>query len=323
MPALKAAIEDLKAGRLQAGWEKLESHGVIKEVTDSAALREKAVEQHLKALRAGKTSLMISPRHEEARKVASIVRERLKAEGAIGLENYSVSILRRMDLGPESCRDLLHYVPGRVVEFHTRTAGGFRPGEKWTVRETNCETVTLECNGQARQFKPPAKGKWDVLVASTMKVSVGDQIRVTGGFREGKNVFKNNDVAEVREITDTELVLNDSRRMRRDGARIDQGVCITSHASQCRTVDQVVVLPDGADAKGWYVSLSRARSAMHVYTRDKAALRQSVMYPGERKSVWDLVQALRRSKLLSRDRMMPDLWAGRQAEIVREVAMER
>ena len=155
------------------------------------------------------------------------------------------------------------------------------------------------------------------------QVSVGDQIRVTAGFREGKNVFKNNDIAEVREITNTEFVLNDSRRMRRDGARIDQGVCITSHASQCRPVDQVVVLPDGADAKAWYVSLSRARSAMHVYTRDNAALRQSVMYPGERKSVWDLVQALRRSKLLSRDRMTPDLWAGRQAEIVREVGMER
>ena len=71
VPALKAAIEDLKAGRLQAGWEKLERHGVIKEVFNSEALRERAVEQHLKALRAGKTSLMISPRHEEARKVAS------------------------------------------------------------------------------------------------------------------------------------------------------------------------------------------------------------------------------------------------------------
>src|SRR6266404_675775 len=102
--------------------------------------------------------------------------------------------------------------------------------------------------------------------------------------------------------------------MRRDGARIDQGVCITSHASQCRTVDQVVVLPDGADAKGWYVSLSRARDSMHVCTRDKAALRQSVMYPGERKSVWELVQALRRSEAQSRNRMMPDLWATRQAE---------
>ena len=156
-----------------------------------------------------------------------------------------------------------------------------------------------------------------------MQVSVGDQIRVTAGFREGKNVFKNNDIAEVREVTDTELVLHDGRRMRRDGARIDQGVCITSHASQCRTVDQVVVLPDGADAKGWYVSLSRARDAMHVYTRNKAALRQSVMQPGERKSVWELIQALRRSKPQSRNRMMPDLWATRQAEIVREMGMER
>ena len=250
------------------------------------------------------------------------MRERLKAEGAIGAEDYAVAVLRRMDLGPESCRDLLHYAPGRVVAFHTRTAGGFRPGEKWTIRQTTCETVTLERNGQARQFKPSAKGKWDVLVSSTMQVSVGDQIRVTAGFREGKNVFKNNDVARVREVTDSELVLHDGRRMRRDGARIDQGICITSHASQCRTVDQVVVLPDGADAKAWYVSLSRARGAMHVYTRDKAELRQSVMQPGERKSVWEFIQALRKSTVQSRDRIMPHLWATRQAEIVHEMGLE-
>ena len=156
-----------------------------------------------------------------------------------------------------------------------------------------------------------------------MQVSVGDQIRVTTGFREGKNVFKDNDIAQVREVTDTELALHDGRRMRREGARIDQGVCITSHASQCRTVDQVVVLPDGADAKGWYVSLSRARDSMHVYTRNKAALRQSVMQPGERKSVWELVQPMRKSKPQSRHGMIPDLWAVRRAETVREMGMER
>ena len=105
-----------------------------------------------------------------------------------------------------------------------------------------------------------------MLDPPTMQVSVGDQLRVTAGFREGRNVFKNNDIVGVREVTDTELVLHDGRRMRRNGARIDQGVCITSHASQCRTVDQVVALPDGADAKGWYVSLSRARAAMHAFS---------------------------------------------------------
>jgi len=261
---------------------------------------------------------MISPRHEEARKIAAIVRRQLKARGAIGAQDHPVKVLRRLELGPAAYRDLLHYAPGRVIGFHTRIAGGFRPGEKWTIRETNCETITLERAGKTRQFRPSAKGNWDVLVASTMQVSVGDQIRVTGGFREGKNVFKNGDIAEVREVTETELVLNDGRRMRRDGARIDQGVCVTSYASQCRTVDQVVVLPDGSDAKGWYVSLSRAREAMHVYTRDKSELRQSVMQPGERKSVWEFIQALRKSTLQSRDRMKPYLWATRQAEIVRE-----
>jgi hypothetical protein len=266
---------------------------------------------------------MICPRHEEARKVAAIVRQQLKTEGAIGAADYSVTVLRRMDLGSESYRDLLHYAPGRVVGFHTRTSGGFKPGERWTVRETNCETVALERDGKVRQFNPSAKGKWDVLAPSAMQVSVGDHIRVTAGFREGKNVFKNNDIAQLGEITETELILHDGRRMRRDGARIDQGVCITSHASQCRTVDQVVVLPDGADAKGWYVSLSRAREAMHVYTRNKLELRRSVMQPGERKSVWELLQALQRSKPQPADRKMPDLWAARQAKIDREVGMER
>jgi conjugative relaxase-like TrwC/TraI family protein len=323
VPALKAAIEDLKAGRLEHGWQKLEKHGVIKELSDAEELRKGAAEQHLAGLRTGKSSLMICPRHEEARKVAAIVRQQLKAQGAIGAADHAVTVLRRMDLGPEGCRDLLHYAPGRVVGFHTRTSGRFKPGERWTVRETNCETVTLERDGKVRHFRPSAKGKWDVLTPSTMQVSIGDQVRVTAGFREGKNVFKNNDIAKVREVTDTELVLNDGRRMRRDGARIDQGVCVTSHASQCRTVDQVVVLPDGADAKGWYVSLSRARDAMHVYTRNKLELRQSVMQPGERKSVWELLQVLQRSKPDPRDRQMPDLWATRQARIDRDMGMDR
>jgi hypothetical protein len=87
----------------------------MKEVTDGVELRERAVEQHLEARRADKTSLMISPRHEEARKVAAVVRQQLKAEGAIGAEDHAVTVLRRMDLGPEACRDLLHYEPGRVV----------------------------------------------------------------------------------------------------------------------------------------------------------------------------------------------------------------
>ena len=83
------------------------------------------------------------------------------------------------------------------------------------------------------------------------------------------------------------------------------------------------MLAEGSDAKGWYVSLSRAREATHVYTRKKTALRQSVMHPGERKSVWELVQALGRLKPHPRGRKMPDLWATRRARIDRDMEMNR
>ena len=99
---------------------------------------------------------MISPHHEEARKIAAIVRRQLKARGAIGAPDHSVRVLRRLELGPAAYLDLLHYAPGRVIGFHTRSAGGFRPGEKWTVRETNCDTITLERGGKTRQLKPSA-----------------------------------------------------------------------------------------------------------------------------------------------------------------------
>jgi len=53
------------------------------------------------------------------------------------------------------------------------------------------------------------------------------------------------------------------------------------------------------------------------------ALRQSVMQPGERKSVWELLQTLQKLKPQSRDQKMPDLWAARRAEIVRYTGIER
>ncbi len=54
----------------------------------------------------------------------------------------------------------------------------------------------------------------------------------------------------------------------------------------------------------------------------KAALRQSVLQSGERKSEWELVKAAQRSNSQSRRAMRPDLWA-REPEAARATGMER
>ena len=66
---------------------------------------------------------------------------------------------------------------------------------------------------------------------------------------------------------------------------LDQGISVTSHASQGKTVDNVIVsAPVAAFAQvsqaQLYVSMSRARRSMHLLTDCKEALREAVCRPG-------------------------------------------
>jgi len=100
----------------------------------------------------------------------------------------------------------------------------------------------LKREGVAKLFDPAAKGKWNVYEPSELLVSVGDQVRITEGFKERGVAFKNNDIAKVAAIDSERIILEDGRSMRRDFLHLDQGVCITSYASQCRTVRQTVAI---------------------------------------------------------------------------------
>lgn len=80
----------------------------------------------------------------------------------------------------------------------------------------------------------------------------------------------------------------------RGGLHIDQGFVVTSHASQGKTVDQVIVsVPVAAFSQAneaqFYVSMSRARAAMHLFTDSKVALREAVTKPSSRLSPWELI----------------------------------
>ena len=74
-------------------------------------------------------------------------------------------------------------------------------------------------------------------------------------------------------------------------------------ASQAKTVDQVLVsVPvrafSQANEAQFYVSMSRARSAMHVFTDSKVALRDAVTRPSKRLSSWELVDEVNKDSAL-------------------------
>src|SRR6516165_6175339 len=95
-----------------------------------------------------------------------------------------------------------------------------------------------------------------------------------------------------------------------EAVHLDQGIAVTSHASQGKSVDQVIVsVPVSAFSQTnqaqFYVSMSRARAAMYLFTDSKVALREAVCRPSERLSPWELLDGNRRERALVKQAQQP------------------
>ena len=105
-------------------------------------------------------------------------------------------------------------------------------------------------------------------------------------------------------IDDGKIIFDKGEIVRAGSAlHLDQGIAVTSHASQAKTVDQVIAsVPvrsfSQANEAQFYVSMSRARWAMYVFTDSKVALRDAVTRPSERLSSWELLDLAEENRTL-------------------------
>ena len=96
---------------------------------------------------------------------------------------------------------------------------------------------------------------------------------------------------------------------------LDHGYVTTSHASQGKTVDHVFIAQSSASlaassAEQFYVSASRGKHAISVYTDDKERLRENISCFHTRTSAHELVEAKRaRQKALMEKHHSPQMMA--------------
>ena len=137
----------------------------------------------------------------------------------------------------------------------------------------------------------------NVYTREQMPLAAGDAVRFTKNFVAKGGKCRNNDLATVQTVTSDHVTTTDGRVMPALSLlHLDQGIAVTSHASQGKTVDNVIVsAPVAAFAQvsqaQLYVSMSRARRSMHLLTDCKEALREAVCRPSERISALELSAA--------------------------------
>jgi hypothetical protein len=174
----------------------------------------------------------------------------------------------------------------KVVEVEGKTV--------W-VKNHRGERVALDL-GQAEKF--------DLFEESGLYLMRGDRVKITrtGKTSSGKKIA-NGTIGEVADITAKgEIVLKSGETLPADFMHIDHGYCVTSYSSQGRTVDDVFIAESSmsfpaASLEQFYVSCSRGRERLRIFTDDKEELKRAISHSCARKSThdydWDAQAKLR------------------------------
>lgn len=134
-----------------------------------------------------------------------------------------------------------------------------------------------------------------------MPMAKGDAVRITrNGFDLEKNRLNNGQMLNVLRFTkEGDMVLQNQiskavYRLPKNHGHLTHAYCVTSHASQGKTVNEVFIHQPAStfaatNAKQFYVSVSRGRDKAHIYTDDKEQLIDHAAKLGDRQSALELV----------------------------------
>jgi hypothetical protein len=239
----------------------------------------------------------------------------MKENGLSLLSNseHSVTRLQRLNLTDAQLRDMVRMSQGRSSSFHRIAKGAvrggvqekrFKSGEQWEVLRREEGVVIVGSGGVEKQLPLEQARNFSVFDRERIALSIGDRIRFTKNIKHRGHKFLNNELRTVVGINEGKIIFNRGEIVRNCASlHLDQGIAVTSHSSQAKTVDQVIVsVPvrafSQANEAQFYVSMSRARFAMHVFTDSKVALRDAVTRPSKRLSSWELLNLAEKDRTL-------------------------
>jgi hypothetical protein len=297
--AYREAVAAIAQGDAAKGCAALDSMGAVIEVADRTARHSQLATAYLDAAARGESALVVAPTHAEGAAATGLIREGLKARGAV-TDTRSFVQLKATNWTEAERGQAGAYAPGMVVSFHQH-AKGFARGERATVLAVEDNTVTVWTEKKELKSLPlAAAGRFQVFERQQLELGVGDQVRLSANGRDADGGRLNNG-AQYRVAAFTregDVVLQGAqgapRVVAKDFGHLAHGYVATSHASQGKTVDRVFIAQSaesfGASGREqFYVSASRGRLSVQVFTDDKAELARAITRSNERVAASDLM----------------------------------
>jgi hypothetical protein len=171
-----------------------------------------------------------------------------------------------------------NYQPGHILAVHSQTgAPHLSVGASLEVISVSGRSLHVRDDAGRELLLDPAKNSaaWDVGEKRTIKLAAGDLILIQQNLKAAR--LTNGDVLTVESIATDGTIFalgksGDRRTVPASFRAVTYGYAVTSHKSQGRTADHVVICAARLDAKATYVAFSRGRRSATCFTLNKEAL---------------------------------------------------
>ncbi|MGE6221070.1 MobF family relaxase [Nubsella zeaxanthinifaciens] len=296
----KSAVESLSKGDISTAFIKLNDMGAIKTVEPTNPNTE-LVDDYVSAVKKGKSAIVISPTHSQGESVTNDIRKKLRENGLLGKTEIKARKLTNANFTDAEKSDYRNYSPGQYIQFN-QNLRNIKKGSQWKIDAIKEGNILISNNHGKKMPLPHDMAKYyEVFEQSELSLSKGDKVRITKICYDNENKRLNNGQSlQVLSVKNKNLLLMRNEisgnvyTVNKDFGHIAHAHCITSYASQGKTVDEVFISQPSStfpatDAKQMYVSVSRGREATSIYTDDKEALLEYASMLNERRSAMELL----------------------------------
>jgi len=300
----RKAVESAAAGKMGESFERLDNMDAVV----SCGLGEQAdklADEYLRLAEQNASAVVISQTWTEVHRVNSRVRDALKAKGLLGAKDTTVQVFDRLDLTNAQKRDERFYPQDAVIVFNQKVREAAL-GAKGKVAGILKSSVLVEVDGRFVTVSNKMLDRISICQPRELPIAEGDRLHLKANRRlaSGRRVTNGEIITAKAVHADGAIELSDGRVLDKSFREFLPGYAVTSYGSQGKTVDYVLfsdsTIKAATNTQQWYVTISRGRRGIRIFTSDKEQLRENVARSGHRPLAMELATGLvpRRGVLL-------------------------
>jgi conjugative relaxase-like TrwC/TraI family protein len=293
----RKAIEVAAAGKLAESFERLDKLGAVV----SCGLGEQAdklADEYVRLTEEKASAVVVSQTWAEVHRINQRVRDALKGKGLLGANDVTVQALDKLDLTNAQKRDKRFYPQDAVIVFNQKVRQ-VEPGVRGKLAGIVKAGVLVEVDGRCVTVSNKVLNKITVCLPCEIPVAQGDKLHLKANRKLASGArVTNGELVAVKSVhTNGNIGLADGRILDKSFREFLPGYAVTSYGSQGKTVDYVLfsdsTIKAATNAQQWYVTISRGRRGVRIFTPDKEQLRENLARSGHRPLALEFAGGLR------------------------------